>query len=280
MKLKLLLAASALLMSGCIGLTSEGANYGDQMVADITVYDAETGEVLTPLESYLFNLGTDNVGFGSQFEAKLIGLQQDDELTITEAGPTFGPSFGIPSSFGPIPLEGSIPRIAFESQIGEATVGEEFQPDGAFYPYVVVEVAADSVTYRALPTDGQSNLLPELGANLVTTLADDENMNQELDPIVGSRFTVEPQGDGSTILNLEVGTYEVTGGSLGDVQVAFTPVKPNVIGKDLRYEVTVVALLEGDYEAEPVDGNFGVRSSPVLKGAFNPIADDGHNHVH
>lgn len=284
MKLKILILAAALAMSGCLSLpeSTPSAVTPDTVIADVTVYDDDTGELLTPATAYQFVLGQDNVGFGVKFEAKLHGAEVGDKLTLFGKGPGYDKTINLPAEFGPLPLVNTIGLAQFESQLGVMDVGQEFQPQGSFYAYRVEAKDASSLTYRALPVDGQENLIAELGANLVVGLNGDDTMTQYLAPVIGKTFTVVPDGDGNTIMGLDSGSYITTGGSLGNVEYGFTPVKPEVIGKNLRYEVAVITVMPGG--APLVEGDYGVRDSKVLNGPFmgisEPSHDDGHDHTH
>jgi hypothetical protein len=284
MKLKILLLAAALTLSGCLSLpeSTPAAVTPDTVIADVTVYDDDTGELITPATAYQFVLGQDNVGFGVKFEAKLHGSKVSDTLTLYGKGPGYDKTIELPAEFGPLPLVNTIGLAQFEAQLGVVGVGEEFQPQGSFYPYRVESKDEETLSYRALPTDGQANLIAELGSNLVISLNDDDTMTQYLAPVVGLTFTVSPDGQGNTIMGLESGSYITTGGVVGNVQYGFTPVTPEVIGKSLRYEITVITVIPGG--AVIVEGDYGVRDSQVLNAPFTgisePAQDDGHDHTH
>lgn len=274
MNLKPILLISILAFSGCIGLEK----IPDTVYGEVTVYDAETGALITEATAYEFVIGQDKFGFGDAFESKLDGARVGQQLTIIEPGPEFGADpVVVPGVFGPLDLIGTIPQAQFEISFGAATVGSIFTPPGSFYEYRIEGVQEEIVTYKALPEDGQVNFIQQLGANLITDLNGDDTMTQSLAPVTGALFTVLPDDQGNTILGLDPGTYMTSGGSKGEVHYLYTPVKPEVIGKELRYEVEILATVSG-FMPEPVDGNFGVRTSPVMLGTYVPDSGDGHDH--
>ncbi|MGB1697585.1 MAG: hypothetical protein ACPHK8_04225 [Thermoplasmatota archaeon] len=274
MNLKPILLISMLAFSGCLGLEK----IPDTVYGEVTVYDAETGALITAATAYEFVIGQDKFGFGTSFESKLEGAREGQTLTIVEAGPEFGSEpVVVPGVFGPLDLMGTIPQAQFEISFGPASAGSTFTPPGSFYDYRIESVREEIVTYIALPEDGQVNFIEQLGANLVTDLNGDGTMTQSLEPVLDSLFTVIPDAQGNTILGLDPGTYKTSGGSKGEVHYLYTPVKPEVIGKQLRYEVEILATVSG-FMPEPVEGNFGVRDSPVMLGPYVPGSNDGHNH--
>lgn len=296
MKPAILLSISMLVLAGCTGVPQDAAGHLDRVTASVTVTDLESGETLVDGQSVTFRLGTGGSGFGFAFERSLTGLQQGATTTVTVRD---DPSLAYQGEVQrdthfEQPLTGQVPEQQFLGLFDDAVPGKVYAAEFSFYDLRVESVDNGTVTYRWLPEDGQRDDVPTLGATLVTTVDEDaELMVQELEPVVGATFVVQPpdQFQQGTPLDLEPGSYQTIGGQGGTLVFAYHPgTNPAVLGKDLRIEVTVTGIEQaaGTGTEPPEDGSYGVRQSPVINGqadahpdfgplGSNPSTDDGHD---
>lgn len=300
----ILLTAS---LTGCFGVPDGTIANGSVATIQFTALDPAT---LQPLVDPLtgspavdlvasFPVGSGQSGLGLAFEQALLGLTANAtkrvqiEGNINEAFPEAATAERI---FGPNPAQSAVPRQDFEAFVGQQPeVGMVFEL--TFFDAVVEAVNDTEVTYRVTPEPGQQDPLPNVGATLVTTI-DGDTITQTLEPMVGATFAIQaaPFG-GSTPMNLAPGSYYVKGAEGSQLLFGHNPFTLNhaVLGRDVTYDVTVLAVQGGTAgEATPVDGNFGVRQSPIFdqsgdghhgsatpRPPHDPPAhdpDDGHTH--
>lgn len=297
----LLIVALLLPLAGCLGLPEGSIAPGDTITANVVVEDAHTGETLWTNNQLTFIAGTGASNLGFEFERQLMGKAQgfDGTLTVRDDPSLQWADEVRTEGVFEDDLLGTISEDQFRQFFGEPVEGEEFQPQFSFYSFRVEAIDAGTVTYRVLPEDGQSDDVPHLGATLVTTVDEArEVMIQTLVAIEGATFEVQPPSpfNPNTPLGLAPGAYRAVGNDGDFIVFEYASAgHPDIIGKDLRIRVEVLTVVPGSGQViEPVDGNVGVRSSPVINGApggdvhYGPHseydghamaeADHGHNH--
>lgn len=273
MKLPVLLTLIALVLAGCTGVPDDAAGHLDRVTATVTVTDLAGGEPLVEDRSVTFRLGTGGSGFGFVFERGLTGLQEGASKTITvrdDPSLAYGGQVTRETEFEQ-PLTGEVTEQQFLGIFDDAVPGQVYEAEFSFYDLRVESVDNGTVTYRWLPEDGQRDDVPSLGATLVTHVDEARGvMIQHLEPVVGATFVVPPpnQFQQGTPLDLDPGSYQVIGGEEGTLVFAYHPtLYPEIFDQDFRIEVTVTRIVQATgTQAEPVDGNFGVRQSPVING--------------
>ena len=286
-----LLAAAALvaLLSGCFGVPPGTADTGDGVRIRYSAYDLETGAALRQNQTAAFAVGSGDSGLGSQLERAMRGHKANDTFTVTvrdDPALDYTGLVEVNRTLGPIPVVQSAPRRDFEQYVGEAFVGQTF-PAYQIYTGVVSEVTNDTVHFRIEAEDGQEDPVPTVGSVLVTHVGETE-LTRELRPEVGATFVVSPpsQLQPSTPLGLEPGSYKVLGASETKLQFSRASGAPDLVGRDLRVEVTVLQVQE-IAEPMPTSGNYGARDSPQVDGDpaslhGSPLpSGDGHaEHTH
>ncbi len=281
-RIPLLIVALLLPLAGCLGIPEGSVTSGDTVTADVTVTDLHTGEQLwtNPALTFVVGAGTSQLGFG--FERAVIGMQQGGTETIritNDPSLAWGDQVAVDGVFED-DLLGTIEESQFQQFFGEPVIGETFEPQFSFYTFRVESVNAGTVTYRVLPEDGQQDAVPHLGATLVTSIdADRDIMIQTLVADPGATFAVQPPSpfNPNTPLGLEPGAYRAVGNDGDQIVYEFNGVAhPDVVGHDLRITVDITDVVRGDAGAvEPVDGNVGVRTSPVINGVPDEDVDYG-----
>jgi hypothetical protein len=287
--------AAAILASGCLGLPAGSADSGDLVAIRYSAYDLETGALLRENHTAEFIVGSGASGLGSQVEGAMRGRLPGDSFTVSvrdDPDLDYSTTVEVNRTLAPIPIEQSAPRSEFEQFVGPATVGQTF-PAYGIYNGVVHNVTDDTVHFRIEAVDGQQDPVPSVGALLITTMGT-TNLQRTLNPDVGQTFTIAPPSpmQPSTPLGLQPGSYRVLGATEDTLQYRYVAaVQPDLIGKDLHVEVTVIGVTPAA-ELAPT-GNFGERSSnevngdpPSVLGQPLPPSsdghgnDDGHNHTH
>jgi len=286
-----LLAAAALvtLLSGCFGVPPGAADNGDNVRIRYTAYDLETGAVLRQNRTADFAVGSGASGLGSQLERAVRGHQANDTFTVEvrdDPALDYSGVVEVNRTLAPIPIVQSAPRMDFEQYVGEAFVGQRF-PAYGIYDGLVTNVTNETVHFRIEAQQGQEDPVPSVGAVLVTTVGETE-LRRELRPEVGATFAVSPPSPAqpSTPRGLEPGSYKVLGATETKLQYSRSVGAPDLVGKDLRVVVTVVAVQQVP-EPMPTSGNYGARSSPQVNGDPSSIlgtplpTGDGHtDHGH
>lgn len=286
-----LLAAAALvaLLSGCFGVPPGAADNGDSVRIRYTAYDLETGSVLRENRTADFAVGSGGSGLGAQLERAVRGHQPNDTFTVEvrdDPALDYAGVVEVNRTLAPIPIVQSAPRMDFEQYVGEAFVGQRF-PAYGIYDGVVTELTNETVHFRIEAQDGQEDPVPSVGAVLVTTVGETE-LHRELRPEVGATFAISPPSPAqpSTPLGLDPGSYKVLGATETKLQYSRSLGAPDLVGKDLRIVVTVVAVAQAE-EPTPTSGNYGARSSPQVNGDPDSIlgsplpSGDGHtDHAH
>jgi hypothetical protein len=231
-----------------------------------------------------FTVASGASGLGHEFEREFVGATVDEPMQFGADALTLDVVVRRERVFGPVPLVGEISRTQFEAAFGPAVEGLEFTPPQSFYLYRLETVTDTSVVYRVLPEDGQENAVPVVGATLVTTVLNADEMLQTLEPIVGARFTIAPPDpfNPQTPLDLEPGAYRVVGAEEDELVFRFRATQfDTVIGHPLDVHATVTALTRGpDTSAQPVvmDDNtthYGIRDSPLVNGVPASTPDYG-----
>ncbi|MHB1261956.1 MAG: hypothetical protein ACYC2H_09610 [Thermoplasmatota archaeon] len=147
-----------------------------------------------------------------------------------------------------------------------------------------------AVSFRIQAEDGQQDPVPSVGATLVTHVGETQLL-RTLEPNIGTTFAISPpsQFQPSTPLGLEPGSYKVLGATATKLQYSHSTGAPDLVGRDLRVQVTVLDVQENAAPV-PTGGNFGVRSSPQVNGDPSSVlgqplptpahdgGDDGHGH--
>jgi FKBP-type peptidyl-prolyl cis-trans isomerase 2 len=299
----LLLAALLAVGSGCTGLPEGAADFGDTVTVRVAVMDAN-GTALRPERTATFTLGSGGSGLGLGFEREVRGLVQGENATFSVSD---DPSLGfttpksVPRHLQPITMRQDAPRSDFEASLGPASVGQEFD---AFYIYTgtVTGVTATrvnfTITTSTLDANGQPTVQEDavpVGATLVTT-PDGTFLQRELRPIVGATFTINPPTPQQPApLGLAPGTYRTLGATEDEIQYAYSSSgSTDLIGRDLRFKVTVLRIVAGDHEVAPVcedeeqqkGCNYASRDAPYLNGDPDSVlgapleAADGDDHTH
>jgi FKBP-type peptidyl-prolyl cis-trans isomerase 2 len=264
----LLAVALAILASGCFGVPAGAADTGDAVSIRYTAYDLESGALIRDNQTVAFAVGDGTSGLGTQVERSVRGHLPGESYTVTvrdDPALEFSGTVEVNRSLAAIPILQSAPRADFEQYVGPAAVGKTF-PAYGIYEGVVTAVGNDTVDFRIEADDGQEDPVPSVGAVLVTHVGETE-LQRELTPVIGTTFAIAPPSpfQPSTPLGLEPGSYKVLGATATKLQYARSTGAADLIGKDLRVEVTVVTVEEAP-EAVPTSGNFGVRDSPQVNG--------------
>ncbi|MEK6976145.1 MAG: FKBP-type peptidyl-prolyl cis-trans isomerase [Candidatus Thermoplasmatota archaeon] len=273
----LLIAAVVLAGAGCTGLPEGAADFGDTVTVRYSATDLN-GVVLRPERTATFVVGSGSSGLGLGFERGVRGLVAGENATfVVSDDPSLG--FNTPvevdRALQPIPMHQDAPRQDFEDNVGPASVGQQFAAFG-IYTATVTAVHASTVNFTITTSDvdfdGESDVqedaVASVGAILVTT-PDGTFLQRSLKPNVGATFTVQPPSASNpqTPLGLTPGTYRTLGATEDKLQYAFsTSTAQDLIAKDVRFKVTVVRIVAGNHEVEPVDGNYAARNSPYVNG--------------
>lgn len=296
----LLLAALLMAGAGCTGLPDGAADFGDSVTVRVTVTDAN-GTVVRPERTATFVVGTGGSGLGLGFEREVRGLVQGQNATFTV---TDDPSLGmttpveVPRRLQPIPMHQNASRSDFEASLGPATIGQQFD---AFIIYTgtVTGITATRVNFTITTTvfgaDGQPTVQEdpvEVGATLVTTPRDGV-LERDLRANVGQTFTINPPTPQRPApLGLKPGMYRTVGQTADEIQYAYSPGgSTDLVGRELHFKVTVLRIVAGAGEVEPVcedeagrkDCNYAARDSPYVNGDPDsilaaPTAGSGHTH--
>lgn len=281
------LAVAAL--SGCVGYEDGTIGLGSTVLGSIEVQDLD-GNVVIPERVVNAIAGRGDIGVGLDFEEAIIGLAQGNTYRITvENDPSlaFDEIVKVDNTFGPSPLVGEIPTSQFTGAFGDLQAGDEFTPGQSFFSYRVESRNDDIVVYRALPEDGQRNPIDRLGATLVTYVnLEADTLTQVLEANPGQRFKIDPPSafNPETPLGLAPGAYE--GYMTYEGQIAYR-YSPALFAAALPDSFVVVftpnSVVAPQADAEPMDGNYGVRTSYVIRGVPEEVGltgmatqDDGH----
>ncbi|HUR25124.1 MAG TPA: hypothetical protein VM327_03805 [Candidatus Thermoplasmatota archaeon] len=265
-----LLAAATLaaMLSGCFGVPPGAADTGDVVHIRYTAYDLGSGAAIRENKTADFAVGSGGSGLGTQLERAMRGHKANDTFTVTvrdDPALDYSGVVEVNRTLAPIPVVQSAPRSDFEQYVGAAKVGQSF-PAYGIYDGVVTQVTNDTVHFRIEATDGQRDPVPSVGATLVTHVGETE-LQRVLEPQVGATFAIAPPSpfQPSTPLGLEPGSYKVLGATDTKLQYSRAQGEPDLVGKDLRVEVTLLAV-EAGRETVPTGGNYGARSSPQVNG--------------
>lgn len=281
MRFLVILALSALALSGCTGIPAGAAGPGDFLTVTVTATDPTTGEALLDGVEVQLAMLSGNSGLGFDFERRLLGAAAGDQVRFDkDPAVDYDQTVRVESSFDPIPLVADIGRNQFEGVFGPATAGMEFAPDFSFYRYRVEAVDNTTVTYRILAEDGQRNDVPQVGAVLVTHVDEAaDTMTQSLDPAVGTTFQIAPPTpyNPTTPLGLAPGSYVTLGATATQIEYGFANTQyPQLLGRAVHFQVEVIEIQQGlSVQDIPEDGNIGVRNSPVVDGVVDPEPDFG-----
>ncbi len=287
--------AAALVLAGCLG--ASGVTNGSTVTILFTALD--DGQVIAdPLLTgpqgpgliqdrvATFQVGTGSSGMGFAFESRFLGLDVNESAEFTVHVPGgFVEERRIDAVFPPSPVSATVPRNEFVRFVGrEPVVGDSF--DLTFFPARVDAVNETAVTYSVQPEEGQRDHVPFVGAYLVTEIQGNQ-LIQHLEPDVGATFAIQPS-QGGTTLNLQPGSYRVLGVEDDQLVYEFNPMTTMhvLLDREVTFQVTILQLQGGAQQATPVDGNYGVRTSPQIgvgssnimpsEGADEPRPDDHH----
>lgn len=278
-------------LSGCFGLPEGAADTGDLVTIRYTAEDLGSGETLRANRSVSFDVGSGASGLGLQLERAVRGRAAGDTFEVTvrdDPSLDFTETVEVNRSLAPIPIVQTAPREDFVSFVGEPVEGLTF-PAYGIYQGIVVSATNDTVEFRVEAEDGQRDQVPSVGAVLVTRVGSG-TLQRTLEPVENATFTVAPPSpfQPNTPLGLEPGAYRVLGATEDKLRFARSgSAEADLIGKDLRITVTVVAVTPAD-EPVPTGGNYGARRSPMLGGdpesalggepAEEEPLGDGHTH--
>jgi len=294
----LLVAAILASTAGCTGLPEGAADFGDTVQVRYSATDLN-GTVLRPERTISFAIGSGTSGLGLGFERGVRGLVVGENATfVVSDDPSLGfagDPIEVDRALQPIPMHQDAERQDFEDNVGAASVGQQFAAFG-IYTATVTAVTPTRVNFTIttddLDLDGeadpQQDPVPSVGAILVTT-PDGVSLQRELAPDVGRVFTVNPPtaSQPQTPLGLSPGTYRTLGATDDKILYVFsTSASQDLIGKDIRFHVSVIRIVPGDHEVEPDCGeedsgddcNYAARDSPYLRG--DPDSVLGHDAVH
>ncbi len=226
-------------------------------------------------------LGTGDTGLGADFERGLIGVQPGETVRIVsrdDASRDFVSKVRADKWVSePQPIEQTIPRAAFEQNVGTPEVDQVFKFNNLFQAQVVSfddsEVVAD-----LLVTPGQEFDASIVGGNVVARVT--EGMYQfELVLEPGAVFTLQSTPFNPAPLGLPDGTFRSIGTDGDEVVWDHTPVARALVGRDIEFHVTVEEVTPAALE---LGEDYGTRQSPVRKstgGSGIPLGDDhGHDH--
>lgn len=293
----LLIALLLVPLSGCLGIPEGAISHGDSIQATVTVRDADTGELILSQRPLDFQLGSGNSGLGFEFERQLIAKADDFFGNIVVRGDPSTQWSGTVDTQARFESDAvqQIPVAQFAQNFGTPSEGQIFTPQFSFFPYKVLAVNGDMVSYTAMPEQGQRDPLPHIGASLRTSIEGDL-LVQIVEPDVGATFRILPPSpfNPTTPLGLQPGSYQVLGGDGETISFRHSQAtNPDVVGHDLdvTVRVTNVRASPGSSLVEPVDGNYGVRTSTYINGApalnkdFGALSnavpaepDHGHDH--
>jgi hypothetical protein len=164
-------------------------------------------------------------------------------------------------------MQSSVPRSAFEGQLGPPVMGKAFRAS-ALYNATVVGFDAGNVTYRLDVRDGQEIPIPTLGLKVVHHVQGDTLM-RSLAPLPGATFPIDPSPTGQTPLGLPAGNYRTRGLEGDRLVFDYSPLLSEFFGKAVRFTVTVDEVHAGVPKVVP--GEYGLRSSPQLLGDPSPF---------
>ncbi len=291
----LLAALAAIPLSGCLGLPEGSADSGYEVALQFRAFDADSGETLVSSATG-FVIGSGDSGLGPQFERNIIGHKVNETFTfvINNEGPTRYPGeASVPRALSDVPLVQQTSHSTFISFVGlQPDVGLVFPLAQDEHGNVLLEgrvLANDTqVSFRVLVEDGQEIPAPEIGAKVRYGVIGD-NATRSLVSDVGAVFGIAVPAPGRpTLLGLQPGAYRSTGMSDTDLLFEFNSNYhyPQLLGRNVRYEVTLLGVAAGDEELDP-DRRITERTSPVLRGtpddvrkSVTPSGDDHHDDGH
>lgn len=251
-----------LLLAGCTGLGA-GPHAGDTVDLRYSLADTN-GTVLRPEVTTSFVYGSEHSGLGQVVDDALKGHGVNQTVAVDL--PAYGEHVFVDRLLAPIPVQQSASRQDFTTYVGEPTLGKSF-PAYGIYTGVVTSFDNATVNFEVKAQDGLETPVPSVGAILVTHTGG-ANLTRELKPVVGSVFAIQPPSpfQPNTPLGLQPGSYRVLGAT--DTALEYgRSVSPDadLMGKDLHVVVTITKISRGTVPV-PTAGNFGVRSSPQVKG--------------
>jgi hypothetical protein len=291
--------ASLLLLSGCTGLPEGSANTGDRVTIRYSAVDAGNGTSLREARTVTFILGSGESGLGLELEHAVRGRLPNETFTAdvgTDRTREYSLAASADRELPPIQTQQEVSRSDFESALQvDAEEGYEFPAYGGLYVARVTHVTNTSVTLEILAEDGERDSIPSVGATMVSRVEGSE-IHRTLEAVEGARFVVYPASIYYTPpLELPPGSYIVTGQTQDKLLFKrSTSIESDLIGKALRFTVTVVSITPAEPAESDDDGNYGTRNSPqvlgdpgtvVLDQPGGPLpepdaADDGHGHGH
>lgn len=285
----LVVACAALASSGCFGLPDGAADTGDTVSVRYTTHDLATGAEIRVNRTATFAVGSGDSGLGLAFESSVRGHTANETYTVEvrdDPSLAFSGVVEVDRALPPIPVHQEAPRADFDaSQFGPASVGKGFTAYG-IYNATVTAVNATTVNFDVNARDGQQDEFPSIGATLVTHVVGDSIL-RTLDPNVGAVFAIPPptQFNPRTPLGLDPGSYKVLGATETKIQYSYTDsLNSDLVGKPLRYTITVVRITPGNHDLAPTGDNYGQRESPHVNGDPNQVLggtgeiDDDHLH--
>lgn len=281
-------------LAGCTGLPAGSADRGDTVTVRYTAHDAETGAVLGQPTTLTFDIGSGASGFGTTFEIAARGHFTGDNFTVElrdDPALSYSGTAEVDASLPAIPMQQTAPRADFDqTPFGPATLGKTFAAYG-IYTGTVTAANETEVAFNVTAMAGQEDPVPVVGAVLVTT-SNGTHLLRTLRPVPGATFVIQPPSpfNPSTPLGLAAGSYRVIG--LQGEKLLYehsASTASALIGKDVRFMVSLLRIVAGSHGVEPVDGNYGVRSSPQVNGdpasalGAEPFVGeelDDHQHEH
>lgn len=291
------LALAVLSVAGCTGLPEGSADFGDTVTVRFSATD-DNGTVLRPERTSTFVLGSGASGMGLGFERALRGALQGENLTFAV---TDDPSLGfrdvveVDRALPPIQRHQDASRRDFEANVGPAFAGQQFPAFGV-YTATVTGITTDRVNFTidlrdadldGFPDASQEDPVPSVGAILVSE-ASESQILRSLKPNVGATFTINPPSPAnpSTPLGLAPGTYRTVGANDDSIEYSkSTSASADLIGKTVHFKATILRLVVGEHDAEPVDGNYAARDAPYVNGDPDSVldapavgGDDDHGH--
>lgn len=271
----LILAIALLLpLSGCFGYPPGTVRTGDTVTITYTATDLATGQILAKDATATFVAGSGASGLGHDLERAIVGHRANETFQLEsrqDTGRDFSQVLEAAQEFDSRAIVQTYNTTAFEKAVTTAKVGLEFNAFG--YNATVTAVDPQLVTFNLVPRDGLRQPFPEYGLTMVYSTQDGK-LVKTLEATPGVVFTIGFAGqialqaihpDGTTE-PFPVGTYKVLPAQGGHLRFSYSAgTATALLGKDVKFDATIVSVEPGAHAAPVVQGGYGARNSPQLQ---------------